>query len=984
VIAALDRARTRLRARMCGAGGDEGFTLIYTLLVTMLVTILVASSLVVATANVVPSVRSTLAQAAEAAAWSGVDAFRADLDKQCGTSDHLTVDTCTSVATSGNGTINTDSSTYQAKYAYTAAPGTKWFRVTSTGTVVGGTLTMSRTIVADIAGGAKTSVLAYNVVVGYETQAPDVVMAQFPKRAISLDASARSATGLSSGSSVLWSGAQNSANAGSVNICNALYAGLTGRSHNPPPNASTPYVDWLESGTAGSTSFSDYQPCQVSLGHSTKLETTSASQGSGGYATHDALLLSNSFPGGSGPLLNQPVWTSYQYDASTATACDTPNQDYRSFTLTCAGYGVEVGGSPASGSAYTPQFLSGIPTNPTGAPTVASGSCVYVGPTRIRLNAAGTATVTSPYTTSAQSGSPASCYPSTGFGSGIYGYTTPTITSMIGSGFTGIFYATNGGAKPTTPSCTDSATATTMTSSSGWNVTCQRVGDAATASNAVFFQSGGTAGTTTSTSETATGADASYVPATGDNPSAKSDGAWTPKWTSFSTGTTCSTSTSVLDLKFFNCYQSGGAYSAAAYGSFKTTVKNALAASPTSYDTASKLQTYLTTLLSAGNSSDAGNSTPTNATNASHRWQVTVAADAATTDGCTPASNVTGSTTNTTIGAPSSDPLFSNVSGTSAATPTTSTACYTATVVAQIGQSILTLGKSWGDGGLLGLGLVAGSTIPQFKVTFTVKTTSTSTTVTPSYSVFPNVDSSGKYTDATQYSLPSSTSAPGDLYLDGTANTTVAFVADNDTVLTGSLTNSSTSDAVEVVARDDVRVYHPVTCTTTANIATTTPGFCPNDVTGLYSGVLSDTNLRGDKVYTNLSTGLNDITINAAVFALGGVSKTCPQPTTGADAGICGGEFSVDNYNRGGQLGTITVKGTLVMQHHGPVGHEWEIADTSGQASRPYSGYQLDLKYANLASAITDPTHAAIGGVVSTTTTTSSLWHVVSVSTGGN
>jgi hypothetical protein len=182
-------------------------------------------------------------------------------------------------------------------------------------------------------------------------------------------------------------------------------------------------------------------------------------------------------------------------------------------------------------------------------------------------------------------------------------------------------------------------------------------------------------------------------------------------------------------------------------------------------------------------------------------------------------------------------------------------------------------------------------------------------------------------------------------------------------------------------------MYHPVQCAAPQDLTAiqgTTPGFCPNDITGLYSGI-APTGTRPDQQYTNLrgsgANSLSSVTINAAVFALGGAVSTvsCPQ---WSGTGVCGGEFSVDNYNRGSALTTLTVKGTLVMQHHGPVGREWEIADTTGQTSRPYSGYQLDLKYQNLRGALTATT--AIASVVSTVSTTSSAWHVVSVSTGSS
>jgi hypothetical protein len=163
-------------------------------------------------------------------------------------------------------------------------------------------------------------------------------------------------------------------------------------------------------------------------------------------------------------------------------------------------------------------------------------------------------------------------------------------------------------------------------------------------------------------------------------------------------------------------------------------------------------------------------------------------------------------------------------------------------------------------------------------------------------------------------------------------------------------------------------------------IATTDPGWCPDDITGLYSSVLPSAS-RPDQQYVNMRPDLAGLTIHAAVFALGNDDAhiNCPQPPSGD--GICGGEFSVDNYNRGSSLGYLTEIGTLAMAHHSPVGEEWEVADSSGQSSRPYSGYQLAQQYENIKAAI----NAAPGvkGTQHTTSTSSSLWHIMSISSGG-
>ncbi|HSY15030.1 MAG TPA: hypothetical protein VK816_03515, partial [Jatrophihabitantaceae bacterium] len=377
-------------------------------------------------------------------------------------------------------------------------------------------------------------------------------------------------------------------------------------------------------------------------------------------------------------------------------------------------------------------------------------------------------------------------------------------------------------------------------------------------------------------------------------------------------------------------------------------------------------------------------STPNNADNSSHRWNVSVAQSSTATGGCTPAVGAVSSPTNTTIAAPSSDPLFQNTSGTQSVTTQTTTTCLTATVSLQVGTcSVLNLlicvGQAWGDGsGLLG----GGKSIPQFTVTEAVATTQTATSRTSTSSQFPV---SG---DVSTYGMgPAGTgstgNAPGDLYVEGSATSSLGLVAGNDMIVTGNLTSTGANAGTEIVAGDNVRIYHPVSCVDSApaDIAATTAGFCPNDITGLYSGVLP-TSSRPDQQYANLPANqatqavLSNPTVDAAIFALGTESSTTlPCPTT-SGGGTCDGSLVVDNPNRGNGLGSLDVIGSVIQVHHGAVGEEWQINDTAGQSSRPYSGYHLSIQYQNLQSAITGV------NVIPLTTASGALWHVLSVSTG--
>jgi hypothetical protein len=324
--------------------------------------------------------------------------------------------------------------------------------------------------------------------------------------------------------------------------------------------------------------------------------------------------------------------------------------------------------------------------------------------------------------------------------------------------------------------------------------------------------------------------------------------------------------------------------------------------------------------------------------------------------------------------------------------------------VALVGGLCVNLGNYvWGNGTAV---LGGGQKVSQFTVTFTVKKTTTTTTTTAARSSFPAMN------DVTQYQMgfdgnqngPNNTfgaNAPGDLYIEGKVQHSMAFVADDDVVLTGSAgptganlttsnpalpnpekaTDTDPTSALEFVARNNVHVYHPVKCkiTDATQIGNTSPGWCPNDITGLYtnSPAASD---RPDQQYINLRPDLAGMTIYGAIFALGNAAAhiTCPQPPTGG--GVCGGEFTVDNHNRGNALGYLTVVGTVGNAHHAPVGEEWPIADASGATSRPYSGYQLAQQYLDMAAELSKT--SGFPNPIETTSSTGALWHIVSVTAG--
>ncbi|HVU93565.1 MAG TPA: hypothetical protein VHC23_15125, partial [Jatrophihabitans sp.] len=783
-------------------------------------------------------------------------------------------------------------------------------------------------------------------------------------------------------------------------------------------------------GTAGGTALTDLQPCQVSLGHSTTLTAVSAdaaADGTGGYATHDALLLSNSFPGGTGPVLDQRVTTGYRYDPTSATACDNPNQDYRSFNLQCAGYAVEIGGSPAPSSSYTPQYDPVIPdvrtsvcdaggTHCTTPAVPATGACVYTGPTRVYLNPDGTATITSPQTTAPAAGSPPGCYPAALAG-GIWQYRTPVLASL--AGFTGVFAVRNDGSPPGSPADAHSPT--------GWNLTGQKATSTPSGADTVFYRSVDAA-----TAPDAPTAQAGGFTAPGDNPQTWSMYSSTKKCGAVSRQTDTPNGPKPWDEQTFQCDWFGKMGDNTflpptapddAYTQFQNQLNADLArTSPMTVpgNDGNTVDVTVDGTRTSGQDIDCTTQTFAPATATGQQLVCLIQHDLRTANtglneanwpsparsGYThqyvvSAYDQSSSSRTVSVGsAPASgvtDPLFAGTATGSASTETVTTTTTTYSVASQVygcyvyglvggllgtpagtmdvdGSSCTNLiptGKwAWGNG------YYPDRTSPQFQFTVVRKTYSDFTQGASATAYFPSMK------DVTQYAVGTGpASGPGDLYVEGTATTTLALVAQNDVVVTGSLRPDSPAEAVELVAQGNARLYHPVTCTATdpGAIDATTAGFCPNDITGMYSGV-PDPPDRPDRQYANLRTDLDDVTVNAAIFALGGAPSTAGCPQWSGD-GVCGGQFGVDNYDRGAGLGTLTVQGTLVMQHHGPVGREWEISDEAGQSSRPHSGYQLDLRYQNLRAPLA--ADDAVAGVISPVTTTSSAWHVVSISTGG-
>jgi hypothetical protein len=938
------------RHRRVRTGTDTGFGLILVLCITMMVMIGVTSVLVSTAGNVVPAKHSQDEQTALAAAQAGIEDYVAFLNKSCTVFNNATCSaidgqpvTARVVGADGKGTATFTRTVVNPSTA--AHDG--FVRLTSTGRSTG----VSRTLVADIQG--QPNVLRFSYLSKFETLSSDFLKSYYAARHITIPSNSAAPV-----SAVDWN-APTASGVGGVNVCDKLWydSATNATSTTSAPtgadagratirtqvDASLPSgTDW---GAASTTSGvgTMYLPCEVTF--------TSGMTFTGPVYTQDAPYLSSGTTNGTGPTFQSSdtglpaVSTAWQ--ASATPAATVP---YRTFPYLPTTPSPNSTGYP-SATVQSRTIALSLPSNADDAK--GGATCVYTGPTRVRVSG-NTATVISPLTASGSG----ACY-------------TNTNPSLVGTGIT----------SAQVPVDRTTIYVQNLGSPSAWAT--------ASSSSPVFQLATPTSSTGTSTTYGGSAADANYTPGTGDNPSNKNDGAWTPQWTSYSTGSTCSTLTSALDLKFFNCYVGKGSYPDA-YTAVKAAIKAAVTSNPSNYTTQSAFDGLVNNLVSTGNSSDGGNSTPANGSNASHRWQTSTVVDSAPKDGCTPGTS-TSTGTPSAVASPTTDPLFDRTaSGASTTTSTTTTTCLTTTVTAQIGQSILGLGKSWGDGGLLGTSLLSGSSIPQFRVTATITKTDTGTTVTATTAAFPNAK------DVTPYGTANSakTAAPGDLYVEGTGTTKpLSLVAEHDIVVTGPLTTSTgkgtsrygnsgwtSGGAVALVADHNVRIYHPVSCVTASS--GTSAGWCPNDITGLYTSSQSSlvTNADGTLKATHPAMQYCDMTTGTTANSgnpnsCGGTVATGSGVVSEIDAAVfaLNGSLLSDNYNRGVGLGDVKVVGGIYQQHRGATGQQWEVQPDGGRTT---SGYTLQDSYLDLEDAGLPYVPSLVNG------SNSRGWNIVSLSAG--
>jgi hypothetical protein len=136
----------------------------------------------------------------------------------------------------------------------------------------------------------------------------------------------------------------------------------------------------------------------------------------------------------------------------------------------------------------------------------------------------------------------------------------------------------------------------------------------------------------------------------------------------------------------------------------------------------------------------------------------------------------------------------------------------------------------------------------------------------------------GRNGDLTPYDC-----AAGDVFVKGVLSGRLTIASADDLNITGNITYSgglTGADTLGLVANGFVQVYHPVTCSVGLPSAAFT---CP------------------DAQVVNADGSSTNITVNAAILSVGQ-------------------SFTVQNYDKGSRLGTLTVVGGIYQKYRGAVG----------------------------------------------------------------
>ncbi|MDQ1743184.1 MAG: hypothetical protein QOE23_1523 [Pseudonocardiales bacterium] len=234
--------------------------------------------------------------------------------------------------------------------------------------------------------------------------------------------------------------------------------------------------------------------------------------------------------------------------------------------------------------------------------------------------------------------------------------------------------------------------------------------------------------------------------------------------------------------------------------------------------------------------------------------------------------------------------------------------------------------------------------------------------------------------DATKtYTDPDSDVTPyyhgyGDVYVDGKTNGNVTIVAEHDIVVTNDLTYNnptvtSTSDGLALIATHNVRIYRPMTCATDGTLGVTSPGYCPNDLSGVYTDNLSW------PVASNYPSYMYTPSAAPAMFN-GGTGSLY------ATVFALRGSFMADNFYRGGIGYGINIYGGLYQYHRGATSLPYQGRPYQGSGTK-MPGISVTYNFDNMRAG-----QALNGGLrvpyipPPDGRLTSNTWNVISISTG--
>jgi hypothetical protein len=273
------------------------------------------------------------------------------------------------------------------------------------------------------------------------------------------------------------------------------------------------------------------------------------------------------------------------------------------------------------------------------------------------------------------------------------------------------------------------------------------------------------------------------------------------------------------------------------------------------------------------------------------------------------------------------------------------------------------------------------------KITATNMLTSASTATRTVYAANSPVNSTstfpwfGAQTGANTYTDPNNDitqyyNGYGDAYVEGTLKGSMTIVAEHDIVATNDLTYNNTNldtttDGLALVANHNVRVYRPMTCTDDGTAGSTTAGYCPDDLTGVYTNTLQwplPTNYPAlkytpDNAPAMTSTGQG--LLYATVFALRGC-------------------FMADNFYRGAIGHGVNVYGGLYQYHRGPTSLPYQGRPYQGSGTK-MPGVTLTYEYDDMRAGQTDNGGLRVPWIPNPQdrpTGSPRTWNVIAVSTG--